>query len=1143
MQKPIFLTYFGCLCGFVSLLFHTASAQSLTNIEDNALTFTEGQEPIQLTENVKVNGNTPINYAVVAFEAGYVADEDTLLYSGAENVFSVFDEESGRLYLLSYPAGTSLSGADMQTALRSVFYQNTNIAQPEPQRRTVSMTVYNQNDAASNSLSRNINILQESDPPLLRSTANAPVVVFTIVSPQAVAQDVVLTDPDDDFIIRAEITDTDFEEGDVLFYQAPPSSPISAVNEGLRRLVLTGRATKAQYQEALRNVFIVNNLFTRGLDPEKKRSILIRVFDENNLASRNLQRDIIVRGIAPVQTPPSVVDLADNTEQNQVFNFSQQQFAQAYNDQQEPQLESIRILSLPDHGLLSLNGEVIDANFVVVDEGIINRSDLNQLAYTPDPGFFGSDQFEWNASDGIDLAANPAYVTISVKQAPVLLSLSVPPSAEVDEDGATVLPPILVEASASLTLNVELTVQNGQLSLNSALLSLVNGLSSGSRTHDDDDDGDSSNDNDDDDDDEDEKENGGGDKNKGRGGSEEQKQNNSDLAFSVISSVVRYLLSGIQYQPDENVVGSDQLSVVVRSLDEREEGIMNITIVPVDDPILLSNIEVDTLVYQEHSPPATITNEIALSDPDGVTIVRSATITVPEGLSEEDQITYTLIAGVSAEQIENQVQFSGEGSLEQYQSIFRSVAYENSSEAPLTTFLTFEFQALDENDSVSNLVSRTLVVVPVDDSTVLSTSEPEILNYVLRSGEIPIHSTVLLSDVDSDSLTRLTVAFETSYNAALDTILVDVSAEQSVSWDDGNGILEVTGKNSLAIYQTIIRSLRFRYSANEGQPNRRILLQVFNDDTPSNILTRTVQIIENDRPLLSDFQKKVVQSDSLIFSLEDFLGNYNDPDDFPNEGQFSSLRIVSLPTQGVLSMGDDTIKADEIDSRVGGFFLNAENISQLQYRPNPDYVGEDTFSWNAFDGAELAENSAMVELTIVPGLTISVTDSVTICPGETTELTVEVLTGAEPFTYSWSCDREDCRINSAVNGTAIIVSPIESTNYIIWVGGAEGLDSVQDTIAITVRDCSDVDPEIPSAFTPNEDNINDQWEFPNAVIFTRIQLRVYNRYGQTVFESANYQNNWDGTYEGNNLPVGTYYYTVLADPGAKEYTGTVTLLR
>lgn len=52
-------------------------------------------------------------------------------------------------------------------------------------------------------------------------------------------------------------------------------------------------------------------------------------------------------------------------------------------------------------------------------------------------------------------------------------------------------------------------------------------------------------------------------------------------------------------------------------------------------------------------------------------------------------------------------------------------------------------------------------------------------------------------------------------------------------------------------------------------------------------------------------------------------------------------------------------------------------------------------------------------------------------------------------------------------------------------------------------------------------------------------MRIFNRWGQVVYEAKNYRNTWNAT----GVPEGTYYYEVLVDKHEKPYTGHVTILR
>jgi gliding motility-associated-like protein/uncharacterized repeat protein (TIGR01451 family) len=86
-----------------------------------------------------------------------------------------------------------------------------------------------------------------------------------------------------------------------------------------------------------------------------------------------------------------------------------------------------------------------------------------------------------------------------------------------------------------------------------------------------------------------------------------------------------------------------------------------------------------------------------------------------------------------------------------------------------------------------------------------------------------------------------------------------------------------------------------------------------------------------------------------------------------------------------------------------------------------------------------------------------------------------------------------------------------------------------DTVVITVVP-KNVD--VPSVFTPNGDGKNDTFTIPNILAFPGTQLYIYNRWGNEVYRSDNYQNTWDGA----GLSEGTYYYVL----NKKEVSGSYT---
>ena len=88
---------------------------------------------------------------------------------------------------------------------------------------------------------------------------------------------------------------------------------------------------------------------------------------------------------------------------------------------------------------------------------------------------------------------------------------------------------------------------------------------------------------------------------------------------------------------------------------------------------------------------------------------------------------------------------------------------------------------------------------------------------------------------------------------------------------------------------------------------------------------------------------------------------------------------------------------------------------------------------------------------------------------------------------------------------------------------------------------------VPNAFTPNGDGINDYLYPLNAFKADNLEFRVYNRYGQLVFETNDWLKRWDGNINGKPQGTGTFVWTLKyteRDTGKKiSLKGTSTLIR
>ena len=381
---------------------------------------------------------------------------------------------------------------------------------------------------------------------------------------------------------------------------------------------------------------------------------------------------------------------------------------------------------------------------------------------------------------------------------------------------------------------------------------------------------------------------------------------------------------------------------------------------------------------------------------------------------------------------------------------------------------------------------------------------------------------------------------------------------------------------------------------------------------------------------VTDFSINVSEDEDYSFGRFQFSNNYGNPG-----AELQQIRIEELPAQGSLFINQEAVQANqEISESV---------ISQLIYRPDNNFSGEDSFSWNADGGAGYADQPATVQITvesvndapmisaipdqqlvagstsaaipfqvsdleteaealgitvfsgdqsIIPteqisvsggsterSLTINVPEGVSgqltlslvvsdgdqqseaqftvevtpyairitvdalleICEGESASIQLAVEGGQPPYQLQTLCEEGDC---SATYSDGVITFAQDVSNtYFISLVDDNGIRSNVDTVSVAVTDCSALQLEIPTAFTPNGDQVNDAWLIENIQYLDAVDVSVYNRYGQRLFNSQGYATPWDGTYENNLLPAGTYYYVIQVAEGAEIYNGSVSILR
>ncbi|MEO6523525.1 MAG: PKD domain-containing protein [Mucilaginibacter sp.] len=120
-------------------------------------------------------------------------------------------------------------------------------------------------------------------------------------------------------------------------------------------------------------------------------------------------------------------------------------------------------------------------------------------------------------------------------------------------------------------------------------------------------------------------------------------------------------------------------------------------------------------------------------------------------------------------------------------------------------------------------------------------------------------------------------------------------------------------------------------------------------------------------------------------------------------------------------------------------------------------------------------------------------------------------------------------------------SPKGDTKYVLTATSITGGIScpASDSVEVKILHA----PLPPNTFTPNGDGINDTWSIKYLDKYLDCIVQVFNRNGNLVFSSIGYNTPWNGRYQGQDLPVGTYYYIINPKHNLKILSGSVTIIR
>lgn len=206
---------------------------------------------------------------------------------------------------------------------------------------------------------------------------------------------------------------------------------------------------------------------------------------------------------------------------------------------------------------------------------------------------------------------------------------------------------------------------------------------------------------------------------------------------------------------------------------------------------------------------------------------------------------------------------------------------------------------------------------------------------------------------------------------------------------------------------------------------------------------------------------------------------------------------------------------------------------------DPAVSGPGTFPITyIFTSANGCADTTKQDITVYPTPTVSAGTDFFLLEGSSYTLKATA-DGVKPLKYKWTL--ADGSPATALSNDAIL-NPVttakDDATYMLTVTSANGC-TASAIVKVTVLKA----PVIPNTFTPNNDGTNDTWYIKYLDTYPNVTVDIFNRYGFKIFSSTGYPKPWDGTYNGAQLPVGTYYYIINPKLGRSVISGSLTIVR
>ncbi|MEA2478371.1 MAG: hypothetical protein QOJ07_293, partial [Thermoleophilaceae bacterium] len=306
--------------------------------------------------------------------------------------------------------------------------------------------------------------------------------------------------------------------------------------------------------------------------------------------------------------------------------------------------------------------------------------------------------------------------------------------------------------------------------------------------------------------------------------------------------------------------------------------------------------------YTERAAAVTIDSGATITDPDS-TQFSGASATIKTGKQTGDALTFDAPPSGITGQVNaggDTVTFTGNGSRSDYETALHGVRFASTNHNP-SAARTIAFTATDDASATSAEATKAIAISPVNDAPVITTSSGS-TSYTENAAATPIDGALTVSDADSAQLQSATVTIS---NVKTGDVLsfTDTANIHAGAYDPGTGSITLTGPDTVTAFETALRNVKFSNTSDTpDSTDRSIAFQATDGSDASNVATKTLTVTPvNDAPVVTTSSGSATFNEDLGPVVVDPGVTVSDVDSTMLAGATASITANFNSAQDVLS--------------------------------------------------------------------------------------------------------------------------------------------------------------------------------------------------------------------------------------------------